>query len=64
MLPKPESASKRACWLQGLYSELGLGGAFGDINPLNKVPFQKANSRIKKGPLQGVSLILPRICGL
>ena len=35
----------------------------GDIDPLNKVPFKRATRRVQKGPLQGVSLILPRNCG-
>ena len=25
----------------------------GDIDPVNKVPFKRATSRIKKGPLEG-----------
>ena len=37
-----------------------MRGTLGDIDPLNKVPFQRAISRVKKDPLQGVSLILPR----
>ena len=32
------------------YWELGLGGPLGDIDPLNKVPFKRATSRVKKGP--------------
>ena len=32
----------------------------GDIDPLNKVPFKRATSRVQKDPLYGVSLILPR----
>ena len=32
----------------------------GDIDPLNKVRFRRARSRIKKGPRSGVPLILPR----
>ena len=32
----------------------------GDIDPLNKVPFKRATSRVQKGPLSGVSLVLPR----
>ena len=42
----------------------GLGirirGILGDINPLGKVPLILARSRVKKVPLYGVSLILPR----
>ena len=38
-----------------------IRGTLGDIDPLNKVPFKRAKSRVKKGPLLGVSLILPRI---
>ena len=34
-----------------------IRGALGDIDPLNKVPL----IRVKKGPLPGVSLILPRL---
>ena len=26
-------------------------GTLGDIDPLNKVPFKRARSRVKKGPL-------------
>ena len=37
-----------------------IRGALGDIDPLNQVPFKTAISRVKKGPLLGVSLILPR----
>ena len=33
----------------------------GDIDPLTKVPFKRAKSRVKKGLVPGVSLILPRI---
>ena len=32
-------------------SELGLKGPLGDIDPLTKVPFKRATSRVKKGPL-------------
>ena len=36
---------------------LGLGarirGTLGDIDPLNKVPFKRAGSRVKKGPFKG-----------
>ena len=38
-----------------------IRGTLGDIDPLNKVPFKRARSRVQKGPLQGVSLMLPRI---
>ena len=31
------------------------------MDPLNKVPSKRATSRVKKGPLSGVSLTLPRI---
>ena len=46
----------------GVITLLGVGirGTLGDIDPLNKVPFQRATSRGRKGPLQRVSLILPR----
>ena len=37
-----------------------IRGNFGDIDPLKKVPVKRAKSRVKKGPLLGVSLILPR----
>ena len=37
-----------------------IRGTPGDIDPLNKVPFKRATIRVHKGPLQGVSLILPR----
>ena len=32
----------------------GIKGTLGDIDPLNKVPFKRATSRVQKGPLQGV----------
>ena len=28
-----------------------IGGTLGDIDPLNKVPFKRAKSRVQKGPL-------------
>ena len=28
-----------------------IRGALGDIDPLNKVPFKRATSRVQKGPL-------------
>ena len=37
-----------------------IRGTLGDTDPLNKVPVKRATSRVKKGPLQGVSLILLR----
>ena len=37
-----------------------LRGTLGDIDPLNKVPFKRAISRVNRGPLFAVSLILPR----
>ena len=42
-------------------SRVRIRGTFGDIDPLNKVPFKRARSRVWKGPLEGVSVILPRI---
>ena len=39
---------------------VGIRGTLGDIDPLNKVLFRRARSRVKKGPVSGVSLILPR----
>ena len=30
---------------------VGIRGTLGDIDPLNKVPFKRARSRAKKGPL-------------
>ena len=30
---------------------LGVWGTLGDIDPLSMVPFKKARSRVKKGPL-------------
>ena len=35
--------------------------AFGDMDPLNKVPVEESQKRVQKGPLLRVSLILPRI---
>ena len=45
-----------AAWVIGVR----IRGTFGDIDPLNTVPFKRATSRVQKGPLSGVSLILPR----
>ena len=42
------------------YPGVRIRGTLDDIDPLNKVPFQRAISRVKKGPLEGVSLILLR----
>ena len=39
---------------------LRIRGALGDKDPLNKVPLKRARSRVQKGPLLGVSLVLPR----
>ena len=61
---KARVSLKESLLAPGSILGVGIRGSLGDINPLNKLPFQKANSRVKKGPLQGVSLILPRICGL
>ena len=36
-----------------------IRGTFGDIDRLKKVGFTRARSRVKKGPLQGASLIQP-----
>ena len=41
-----------------------MRGTLGDIDPLNKAPFKRATSRVKKGSLEGVSLVLPRITEL
>ena len=42
-------------WLRGSRESLKLGvrirGTPGDIDPLNKAPFKRAISRVKKGPL-------------
>ena len=58
---KPLSALGGAQGLVGVR----IRGTLGDIDPLNKVPFKRAISRAKKGPLQAVSPILPRTwsCG-
>ena len=37
-----------------------IRGTLEDTDPLHKVPFKRAISRVKKGPLYGVSRILPR----
>ena len=37
-------------WVEGL----GSRGILGDIDPVNKVPFKRARSRVKKGSLLGV----------
>ena len=37
-----------------------IRGTLKDIDPLNKVPFKRATSRVETGPLYGNSLILPR----
>ena len=33
----------------------------GDIDPVNTGAFERAGSRVKKGPPEGVSLILPTV---
>ena len=38
-----------------------IRGTLGDVDPLNRVHFKRATSRVQKGPLYGVSQILPRI---
>ena len=35
-------------------------GTLGDIDPVNAVPFKRAISRVKKGPLLGAFLTIPR----
>ena len=35
-----------------------IRGAFGDMDPLNKVPFKRSRSGLRRGPLSGVSLIV------
>ena len=35
-----------------------MRGSLENIDPLKKVPFKRAISRVKKGPLQGVFLML------
>ena len=37
-----------------------IRGTLGDIDRLNKVPCKRARSRVKKGPLYGVSLTLKK----
>ena len=39
---------------------VGIRGTLGDIDPLKKVPFKRARSRVQKVPFYGVSLGLPR----
>ena len=41
--------SVRALWSLGLRSM--IRGTLGDRDPLKKVPFKRARSRVKKGPL-------------
>ena len=36
-------------------------GTLGDVDPVSKVLFKRARGVVEKGPLQGVSRILPRI---
>ena len=36
---------------QGSTLGVRIRGTLGDIDPLNKVPFKRATSRIQKGPL-------------
>ena len=39
-----------------------IRGTLGDIEPLNKVPFKRARSKLRRVPFKGgVSQILPRI---
>ena len=42
-------------------SRARIRGTLGDIDPRDKVTFQRAGSRVKKGPLSGVSQILARM---
>ena len=39
---------------------VGIRGALGDIDPPNEVLFQRARSKVKKSPLYGGPLVLPR----
>ena len=43
---------------------LRFKGCFKDADPLNKVPLKRVKSRVKKGLLSRVSLILPRKFGI
>ena len=38
-----------------------IWGTLGDIDPLNKVPLEESQKRVKKGSLLRVPLLLPRI---
>ena len=48
-LAKPSQAKPS----QAKLSQVGvrIRGTLGDIDPLNKVPFKRATSRVQKGPL-------------
>ena len=49
LIRRSTQASEALCAV--LRWDLGLGGDIWDIDPLNKVPFKRAISRVKKGPL-------------
>ena len=50
-------------WNSAIRGVIGfrISGTLGDIDPLNKVPLKRAISRVKKGLLEGVYLMLPRM---
>ena len=58
--PEPRTAPLQ---VKALTLNLGvrMRGTLGDIDPLNKLPFKRARSGAQKGPLEGVSLLLPLI---
>ena len=45
-----EQRNQRNKELQRRLQEIGLG-SLGDVDPLNKAPFKRATSKVKKGPL-------------
>ena len=57
-LIKPNSKKKGTLIIKGLLGNLvgvRIRGTLGDIDPLNKVPFKRARSRVQKGyPLRGL----------
>ena len=57
-----EAMDEKLAILSSRHQELGgrIRGTLGDIDPLNTAPFKRAISKVKKGPFQGVSLMLPR----
>ena len=52
---QPDPLGALSLSLMHMWPFLGvrIRGTLGDIDPLNKVPFKRATSRVQKGPLKG-----------